>query len=137
MTLQACFDQLDTWTIAGVTVYASDALPAAPALPCLVTQMSGGSDYSTLFETDGSGRIAFFVEQLLLVSGARGGSPASRALAVIPFLDLYLAALVADWYLDDNLLEPIGVLGADVGGIEYLGRVYLGARIRMRWIIKV
>lgn len=140
MTLAGAMARLALISVSGVTSYAW-GLPAMPpheaGLPCLV--IVGDSNKSELqirSITGSAGTMVVAVSHLLLYSGI-GMHRLPERVDVLAKVDLYAAAIKADWTLNDELAAPLTISPISIGQIEFLGMVYYGVSFRHLWEIKV
>lgn len=142
MSIKGAFDQIATWTISGVTVWGLDDLAVPPVeadLPLIFPRLdgTGGEAYQPLGVNAASGQVVVHVRHELAVTGLGLGVLQERFYDVLTHIDNYLAVVAGDWFLDDNLVEPLTIADTRAGVIEVGGVLYWGVSFRHRWVLKV
>lgn len=139
MSFKAAVDALCDLTVTGVTVHDMAVMPPGVLvpLPCLIAVVNFSPQGLQFFTTDESGKLTCEVEHWLLTAGLNRGLPGGRMYDTLTHVDNYLAALKADWRLNDTLLTPLKVIGVSYGPIDYAGASYIGVKFRHQWEVLI
>ena len=134
MSIKAAVDALCDLTVTGVTVYDLAALPGAVVtLPCLIPQLNFSRHGLEYFTTAEDGVVTMEIEHVLLVAGLQQGLAATRNYSVLAHVDNYIAALKADWRLNDTLIKPLRIIGINWSPQTWAGVLYIGCAFRHEW----
>lgn len=144
MSVAGALGALAGWSVTGVvTSYGMDetpgllpasALPALIIAPAIQTPASDGRAFD-LELTAGAWRLE--IDHVLLLAGSAYGKPQTSFAAMLTLIDNYAAAVRADWYLSDNLLEPLQISAVQMRPYPLGGGVYWAVVFRHLWALKL
>lgn len=138
VTLQACVDQITSWSVTGIVTNESlddsrGVLPGS-ALPALLLSLSGTGGIGFHADTFGGDATMWMaVTHYLLVDGLGRGSQIGVQGDMVTHIDSYLAAVKLDATLDGNLLVPMRLELQSVSPTSVGGVLYRAATFRLLW----
>lgn len=144
MTLAAAAAALAGWTVTGVVgSYGIDEMPALlpvsslPALVLMPALQVPDSDVRAfdLELTASAWRVE--LDHVLLLGGVATGNPSFSFAQAMGLIDNYADAVRADWFLSDNLLEPLKIAAVALRPYPYGAGVYWAVVFRHLWTLKL
>ena len=142
MTFATALTRLEVLTFTGLVsnLGAVDQPPQLPDLPALVTE-----DVSLPFNESlkawniqaTTTVLTVFIDHVLLIEGINQGTFETRWANTILYTDRYTAAISADMFLNNTLIEPLQLIVLNRGIVEVRLAEFSGIRFRHHWRIKV
>lgn len=144
MSIKAAFDRLNTWSVTGVTTnYGLDDLPGVvaevqlPALVVLPAAREEATNIKPLNLSASKAQTVLEVDHILLVCGIAQNRPQERFYNSLALVDNYLAKVVTDWTLNDQLLEPLQITGVRWTPSAIGQGIYYSVVFRHKWVFSL
>lgn len=141
MSFKGAVDRIGTWTVTGVTTnYGLDDLPGVlpeNALPALVLAAPRGGANKPFDLGLTKAVLTVFIDHVLVLRGAGAGKPQSSYYGGAAIIDNYVAKVLTDWTLNENLLEPLQIVSASFEPVIFGSVAYYGCVLRHKWVLTI